>query len=239
MSREKNHVYGHIRYIFVFRVPSSKNIYIPKYYAVLLTDDNRVYFDKYVMSVPKKRAFREIGGIDKFFSQVTAKMDGLMEKAKKLFWLYEIDSKTEVVFAAYEKIEDSDLYYKIFKFIESFNHVYVSKTQLSFVCNRVARYAGKTYFKKNLDEMEISTKRMAIAVKFSKLYKMLLETGKCPWINSEADIQLHMFSEQETTNYMICLVGLWFMAVRQYYRMCNENYGHVVKKGMTFKDNEQ
>lgn len=187
------------------------------------------------MSVPKKGAFKETSGSDKLFSQVAGKMDGLMEKVRKLFWLYEIDSNTEVVFAAYEKIEDSDLYYKMFKFAESLDGPYVSKTQLSFVCNRVARYSGKTYFRRSLNEMEVASRRMAIAVKFSKLYKMLLDTEKCPWITPETDIQVHMFSEQDSINYMICMVGLWFMTVRQYYRTCNSESGHVVKKGKTFK----
>ena len=230
MSREKNHVQGHIRYMFVFRLPLKENAKSPKYYSVLLTDRNEVYFDKFAFLVPKKSLSK-----DKFIEQVQSKINILEEKVRKLFWQYEIDENTEIVFAGFEKIEDNDLYYKTFKFVESFEKVYVSKTQLSFVCDRVARYFHEDVIKEKLSGLEAVPKRTSIAIKISRLYKLLLETGKCPWINSKTDIKVNMFSSREAMHYGICLVGLWFMAVRQYYRTCNENYGHVVMKGRTFK----
>ena len=215
--------------MFVYKTPLRKGVCSPRYYAVLLTDRNEVHFDKFAFSVLKTGKKYDS---EKFVEQVRSKIDILAEKVRKLFWTYEIDNKTEIVFAGFGKTEDDDLYYKMFKFVESFERVYVSKTRLNFVCNRIARY---------FHEACIGNKatNAAVSAKLLKLYRLLLETGKCPWINFETDILVGMHSRRESVCYSICLVGLWFMAVRQYYRTCNENYGHVVKKGMTFKNYEQ
>ena len=234
------HVSEHIKFVFAYKPDViDRGCVNERYVFAFLTDSGRVFFENMFDHGGPRKKTQDLPGFDvvRYTNQV---IWVLFNSMNKILLKYEMDENTEVVFAGMTALKKYDQVYSAWKFASSFKNFYLSTTKMYFVHNRIAAFhEDKTMTRVKHDEIlarTVSSRSRVLTKLLLRDYEKLEISGACPWINSEMAAKLQMAQVKEQIFRKLAVLGLWFCAVRKYYRAYNTAAGNPVKLNLDYEE---
>ena len=221
MPKFKTQVKKHIRYVFIFQ--QNRDLKIKThgkfsfYYIALLTDDNEVFFDQLNLKLNSPKS------IQNFEKYVVYRL----KSVEKLFFKYNFDYNTQICFSSVHKFHPGkDFLYSLLYLFSMYTQASLSRrtySEIFTILRKFHKFDTRCFHKiyeKNDDVVKFSKFVKNVNICFEGVGK----TRSCPWIGPEMDLYLATMSTAKSQIYKFCLMGLWYMVIRDYVRVKKKKY---------------
>lgn len=221
MAKIKLQVKKHIRYVFIFKQTQEVKIKRSKkfsfYYIALLTDDNEVFFDQLNLKLNPP------GSIKNFETYVVYRL----KSVEKLFFKYKFDYNTQICFSTFNKFHPGrDFLYSLMYLFSMYTQASLSRRtymEIFTILRKFHKFDSRCFHKINETSQEW-TKFYNFTKNINICFEGVGKTRSCPWIGPEMDLYLATMSAKKSQIYKFCLLGLWYMIIRDYVRVKKKKY---------------
>ena len=224
-----NKIDKHIKYVFVFKQNIAlrfvKNRENDVYFMSFLTDDNEVYFEKLFLH-------------DEFKNKKISLYEYLAKKLRKvgkIFAKYNMDRYTKIVFSAVQKFKKTDDFlHNVFDVFSIFTQTNVRTKNFDCILTTIKRFHkfDNRCFHRIYETNHPWNQRSKYSKNVNICFDGIGKTRTCPWIGPEMDLFLMTQTMYDCQIYRYCLLGLWYMVIRDYLKS-KSNY---VLKGIKKND---
>lgn len=208
----------HIKYIFVFKQNIAlrfvRKLENDVYFIAFLTDDNEVYFERLYLQ-------------DEVGNKTTSLNDYLVKKISKISKLlrkYQIDKFTKIMFSSVQQFAPTkDFLHNVFSMFSVYTEapVYVKSFESILYTIKTFHNFDNRCFHRISERNHPWNQRSKYSKNVNICFDGVGKTRACPWIGPEMELFLIGQTQYDAQIYRYCLLGLWYMVIRDYLYMKN------------------